>query len=181
MMEAVLAGYAQMENDIRKQRCTAGMRGALRKGLYIWDSKFGYKRPKKSSKRVTEPDIFDEPRASLLRRGMQLYSEGNTSLSELESIVRTVGVYSPRTGKAAAQSNAGARYLKTRTMQARSLTPGTAATVPRSARATHQHRDVQQDTRSKKTDSAKTSSLEHKRTNSSLCGTLFTALLAATN
>jgi site-specific DNA recombinase len=87
-----------MENDIRKQRCTAGMRGALRKGLYIWDSKFGYKRPKKSSKRVTEPDIFDEPRASLLRRGMQLYSEGNTSLSELERLSESWGLLS-RTGK----------------------------------------------------------------------------------
>jgi site-specific DNA recombinase len=98
LMETMLAGFAQFENEIRKQRCTSGMRGSLQKGLYIWDSKFGYKRPKKSTKRVTEPDIFDEPRASLLRKGMRLYAEGNTSISELEVLSEQWGLLS-RTGK----------------------------------------------------------------------------------
>lgn len=98
LMETMLAGFAQFENEIRKQRCTSGMQGSLRKGLYIWDSKFGYKRPKKSVKRVTEPDIFDEPRASLLRKGMLLYAEGNTSISELEELSKEWGLYT-RTGK----------------------------------------------------------------------------------
>ncbi len=98
LMETLLAGFAQFENEIRKQRCTAGMQGSLRKGLYIWDSKFGYKRPKKDSKRVTSPDILDEPQASLLRKGMLLYAEGNTSISELEKLSKEWGLFS-RTGK----------------------------------------------------------------------------------
>jgi DNA invertase Pin-like site-specific DNA recombinase len=98
LMETMLAGFAQFENEIRKQRCTGGMQGSLKKGLYIWDSKFGYKRPKKSTKRVTEPDVFDEPRASLLRKGMLLYAEGFTSISELEELSRKWGLFS-RTGK----------------------------------------------------------------------------------
>ena len=97
LMEVMLAGFAQFENEIRKQRCTTGMQGSLKKGLYIWDSKLGYKRPKKLAKRVTEPDLFDEPRASLLRKGMLLYSEGHTSISELESLSKEWGLYS-RTG-----------------------------------------------------------------------------------
>ena len=98
LMETMLAGFAQFENEIRKQRCTGGMRGSLKKGLYIWDSKFGYKRPKKLTKRVTEPDVFDEPRASLLRKGMFLYAEGLTSISELEELSKEWGLFS-RTGK----------------------------------------------------------------------------------
>jgi site-specific DNA recombinase len=98
LMETMLAGFAQFENEIRKQRCTGGMRGSLKKGLYIWDSKFGYKRPKKLTKRVTEPDVFDEPRASLLRKGMLLYAEGFTSISELEELSEEWGLLS-RTGR----------------------------------------------------------------------------------
>jgi site-specific DNA recombinase len=98
LMEGLLANFAQFENEMRKQRCTGGMRGSLKKGLYIWDSKFGYKRPKKLTKRVTEPDIFDEPRASLLRKGMLLYAEGFTSISELEEHSKKWGLLS-RTGR----------------------------------------------------------------------------------
>ena len=96
-MEGLLASLAQFENEIRKQRCTGGMRGSLKKGLYIWPSKFGYKRPKKLTKRVVEPDVFDEPRASLLRKGMLLYAEGFTSISELEELSKEWGLLS-RTG-----------------------------------------------------------------------------------
>ena len=97
LMETMLAGFAQFENEIRKQRCTGGMRGSLKKGLYIWDSKFGYKRPKKLAKRVTEPDVFDEARAPLLRKGMLLYAEGFTSISELEELSKKWGL-TTRTG-----------------------------------------------------------------------------------
>ncbi|HMO83193.1 MAG TPA: recombinase family protein, partial [Candidatus Paceibacterota bacterium] len=86
LMETMLAGFAQFENEIRKQRCTSGMQGSLRKGLFIWSSKLGYKRTKKKIRRVTEPDVLDEPTASLLRKGMMLYAEGNTSISELSRL-----------------------------------------------------------------------------------------------
>lgn len=98
LMETMLAGFAQFENEIRKQRCTSGMQGSLRKGLHIWSPKFGYKRIEKKIRRVTAPDVFDEPRASLLRKGMLLYAEGNTSISELAKLSKKWGLYT-RTGK----------------------------------------------------------------------------------
>ncbi|MFM2423765.1 MAG: hypothetical protein RLZZ70_152, partial [Candidatus Parcubacteria bacterium] len=94
LMETMLAGFAQFENEIRKQRCTSGMQGALRKGLFIWNPKPGYKRTKKLVRRVTEPDILDETIAPLLRRGMLLYAEGNISISEL---ARTTAKWGLRT------------------------------------------------------------------------------------
>lgn len=97
LMQGLLAILSQFENEIRKQRCVSGMQGSLRKGLYIWDSKLGYKRPEKEVRRVTEPDVLDEPRASLIRRGMMLYAEGNTSVSELSRLSRKWGLRT-RTG-----------------------------------------------------------------------------------
>jgi site-specific DNA recombinase len=92
LMETMLAGFAQFENEIRKQRCTSGMQGSLRKGLFIWSPKFGYKRIHKKVRRVTEPDTIDEPTASLLRKGMLLYAEGNTSISELARLSKKWGL-----------------------------------------------------------------------------------------
>ncbi len=98
MMEAVFAGVAQLENDTRKLRCTSGMSGAVRNGLYVWDPKFGYKRAKRESRRITLPDVQDEITAPLLRKGMLLYAQGNTSISELEKLGEEWGLRS-RTGK----------------------------------------------------------------------------------
>jgi site-specific DNA recombinase len=97
LMETMLAGFAQFENEIRKQRCTSGMQGSLRRGLYVWDSKLGYKRPKKKVRRVTEPDILDENIAPLLKKGMELYAEGNTSISTLGQLSKKWRLYT-RTG-----------------------------------------------------------------------------------
>ncbi len=94
LMETLLAGFAEFENDTRKARCTAGMQGSLRKGLWIWQSKFGYTRPKKITKRVIECDKLEEPRATLLRKGMELYAEGNTSINDLVRLSKEWGLYS---------------------------------------------------------------------------------------
>ncbi len=97
LMETMLAGFAQFENEIRKQRCTAGMQGSLRKGLYLWNPKFGYYRYNKVVRRISEPDLIDEATAPLLKRGFELYAEGNTSISELEKLGKEWGIRS-RTG-----------------------------------------------------------------------------------
>lgn len=98
LMETLLAGFSEFENETRKQRCISGMQGSLRRGLFIWNSKPGYKRPGKKTKRVMRPDVLDEPQASLIRRGMLLYAEGNTSISELATVSETWGLRT-RTGK----------------------------------------------------------------------------------
>ncbi len=97
LMETMLAGFAQFENEIRKQRCTGGMQGTVRKGLYPWNPKFGYCRGNKLVRRITEPDVPDTVSAPLLKRGLELYSQGNTSITELEKVAEEWGLRS-RTG-----------------------------------------------------------------------------------
>lgn len=97
LMETILAGFAQFENEIRKQRCIGGMQGVIRRGLYPGQTKFGYKRVEKDARRITVPDIQDETTAPLLRKGMLLYAQGNTSITELELLAKEWGLRS-RTG-----------------------------------------------------------------------------------
>jgi DNA invertase Pin-like site-specific DNA recombinase len=42
LMETFLAGYAEFENEVRKQRCTGGMQGRLREGIWCWWPPIGY-------------------------------------------------------------------------------------------------------------------------------------------
>jgi site-specific DNA recombinase len=50
----------------------------------------------KKIRRVTEPDVLDEPTATLLRKGMKLYAEGNTSISELARLSKQWGLRTRR-------------------------------------------------------------------------------------
>ena len=50
LMETFLAGYAEFENEVRKQRCTGGMQARLREGVWCWSPPIGYT----NSKRIKE-------------------------------------------------------------------------------------------------------------------------------
>src|SRR5262249_36767979 len=72
MTEAVLAGYAQFENDIRKQRCEAGMRRKLTEGIWPWCPPLGYLHAKRlTDRRKTRPDEPDPDRFDRLRQALK--------------------------------------------------------------------------------------------------------------
>jgi site-specific DNA recombinase len=84
MMETFLAGYAEFENEVRKQRCTGGMQARLREGIWCWSPPIGYKNSKRlTDRRKTIPDIPDEDRFSLIQRGLKLYKAGNHTITSL--------------------------------------------------------------------------------------------------
>ena len=84
MMEAVLAGYAQFENDIRKQRCEGGMRARIRDGIFPWKPPLGYVHSKnRTDRRKLMPDQPDPDRFALIQRGLRLYAEGNHTITAL--------------------------------------------------------------------------------------------------
>ena len=84
MMETFLAGYAEFENEVRKQRCTGGMRARLREGVWCWSPPIGYKNSKRiTDRRKTTPDIPDEERFQLIKKGLRLYKEGNHTITAL--------------------------------------------------------------------------------------------------
>lgn len=84
MMEAVLAGYAQFENDIRKQRCEGGMRARIRDGIRPWEPPIGYKQSKsRTDRRKLTPDVPDDARFYFIQKGLHLYMQGQHTITQL--------------------------------------------------------------------------------------------------
>ncbi|MEJ0091343.1 MAG: recombinase family protein [Limisphaerales bacterium] len=99
LMETFLAGYAEFENEVRKQRCTGGMQGRLREGVWCWWPPIGYTHSKRlKDRRKTTPDIADEERFFLIQKGLRLYQAGNHSITALAVESRQWGL-TTRTGK----------------------------------------------------------------------------------
>ena len=84
LMETFLAGYAEFENEVRKQRCTGGMQGRLRDGVWCWWPPIGYTHSKGiKDRRKTLPDTPDGERFHLIQKGLRLYQSGHYSLEAL--------------------------------------------------------------------------------------------------
>src|SRR5215831_4796756 len=68
LMETLLAGFAEFENEVRKQRCTGGMQGRLREGIWCWNPPIGYIHSKRiKERRKTRPDDPDPDRFYLIQ------------------------------------------------------------------------------------------------------------------
>ncbi|RJQ36868.1 hypothetical protein C4552_03200 [Candidatus Parcubacteria bacterium] len=100
MTEAVLAGYAQFENDIRRQRCEGGLRRRIEEGIRPWQPPIGYINSKKRlDRRKTIADEPDPERFFLVQRGLLEYSKGGYTIERLTQTYTDWGLRT-RTGKA---------------------------------------------------------------------------------
>ena len=99
LMETFLAGYAEFENEVRKQRCTGGMQARLREGVWCWSPPIGYTNSKRiKDRRKLMPDIPDEERFYLIQKGLRLYIKGNHTITSLAKETVDWGLKT-RTGK----------------------------------------------------------------------------------
>ena len=97
MTEAMLAGYAQFENDVRKQRCEGGMKRLIAQGIRPWPPPLGYVHSKeRHDKRKTEPDLPDPNRFPIIQRGLKEYAEGGVSIAQLTKMLNAWGLRSRR-------------------------------------------------------------------------------------
>jgi site-specific DNA recombinase len=55
-MENTMANIAQFDNDIRAERCTGGMKEAMRQGRYVWMAPIGYRNQKIADKATIAQD-----------------------------------------------------------------------------------------------------------------------------
>ena len=99
MTETMLAGYAQFENEIRKQRCEGGMQGKIKNGIRPWKPPLGYICSKqRTDKRKTVPDQPDVERFYLVQKGLKEYAKGNLTIQGLTSLYSQWGLRT-RTGR----------------------------------------------------------------------------------
>ena len=98
VLEAVLAGFAQFENDIRKQRCEGGMQRKIAEGIWPWQPPIGYTHSKKlTDRRKIRPDEPDAERFYLLQRGLKEYAKGTHGIISLTALLNSWGLKT-RTG-----------------------------------------------------------------------------------
>jgi DNA invertase Pin-like site-specific DNA recombinase len=69
LMETMLAGFAQFDNDIRAIRCVGGMERKLQEGLFPWRPPLGYQSASEQKAKKTQPDVPDPERFSIIKEG----------------------------------------------------------------------------------------------------------------
>ena len=85
LLETFLAGIAEFDNAIRKQRCSDGMLARINQGIYPWKPPIGYKcvNFKKHGEKKTYADPPDERIFPIIQRGLKEFAQGLHSQSEL--------------------------------------------------------------------------------------------------
>lgn len=90
LMETILAGFAQFDNDIRALRTVQGMEQRLREGIWPWKPPLGYLPPKIGKK--TQPDEPDPRCFEPIRKAWQMFATGAYTKADILRLLRTWGV-----------------------------------------------------------------------------------------
>ena len=106
LLETVLAGAADFDNAIRKQRCSDGMRAKINQGLYPWKPPIGYKchHFKKQGLKKNAPDSPDVVIFPIIQKGLQEMALGMHSKIELTRRLDELGLAKARGKKTVPQS-----------------------------------------------------------------------------
>jgi DNA invertase Pin-like site-specific DNA recombinase len=92
LMETILAGFAQFDNDIRAVRTVQGMRRKLQEGIFPWRPPLGYVPPTRTSEKKTEPDRPVQPVFGLLQKAWQELATGAYTKAEIGRLLASWGV-----------------------------------------------------------------------------------------
>jgi len=97
-IETVLAGAAEYDNAIRKQRCTDGMMSRINQGFLPWQPPPGYDclNSKKRGEKKTEPDPPNERLFPIIQRGLKEFAQGMYSQVELAQAMNKWGFENAR-------------------------------------------------------------------------------------
>jgi len=95
-METMLAGVAQLDNDVRSERTTVGMKAALADGRWMFSPPLGYRNVLDANNRK---NIAPDPeRAPLMRKAFELTATGLHTKTEVLRIVNDLGLRTTRKG-----------------------------------------------------------------------------------
>jgi site-specific DNA recombinase len=104
LLETILAGFAQFDNDIRAARCTQGMRRKIQEGIFPWKPPLGYKSANRPGAKKTLPDVPDQPAFSIIQAGLLEFAAGNLTKARLLRLFNARGLRSKHGNLLAPQS-----------------------------------------------------------------------------
>jgi DNA invertase Pin-like site-specific DNA recombinase len=92
LLETILAGFAQFDNDIRAARCTQGMRRKIQEGMFPWRPPIGYRSANRPGAKKTIPDAPDQPAFGLIQQGLEEFASGNVTKAQLQRLLTDRGL-----------------------------------------------------------------------------------------
>ncbi len=104
LMETILAGFAQFDNDIRATRTVQGMQRKIQEGIFPWKPPLGYKSATKDGSKKTAPDEPNQPVFGLLQNAWKKFATGAYSKADIRRLLDTLGVQTENRISMTAQS-----------------------------------------------------------------------------
>jgi site-specific DNA recombinase len=92
LLETILAGFAQFDNDIRAARTVQGMRRKIQEGLFPWKPPLGYVGAKQPGNKKTEPDQPDQPAFGILQQGWNELATGAYTKAQMLRLLTRRGL-----------------------------------------------------------------------------------------
>jgi len=91
LLETILAGFAQFDNDLRAARTLQGMRRKIHEGIFPWKPPLGYKGASQPSTKKMLPDEPDQPMFGMLQKAWQEYATGAYTKAEILRLLSARG------------------------------------------------------------------------------------------
>jgi DNA invertase Pin-like site-specific DNA recombinase len=104
LMETILAGFAQFDNDIRAMRTVQGMRRKIQEGIFPWGPPYGYLSSAVRGEKKTAPDKADPRVFPLLQRAWKEVATGAYTQAQMGRLMASWNLLSPRSKSFSPQS-----------------------------------------------------------------------------
>ena len=91
-METIMAASGQFDNDVRAERCSNGMREAMREGRYVWQAPVGYSNGARFNGR---PTIAPNEMALLVKKAFEMTATGLYSTEDVRRRMNIDGLQTP--------------------------------------------------------------------------------------
>src|SRR5439155_6256012 len=91
LLETILAGFAQFDNDVRAMRTVQGMRKKLQDGLFPWNAPLGY-RTVTGGEKKTLADEAVQPLFGLLQNAWKAFATGAYTKAEIQRLRTSWGI-----------------------------------------------------------------------------------------
>ena len=86
LMEVMLSGFAEFDNNVRTERSVNGMRERIKQGIWVWQAPLGYCRTEKAGNLVPDPKY-----APFIKLAFQEYSKGTYTYISLATFLNKRG------------------------------------------------------------------------------------------
>jgi DNA invertase Pin-like site-specific DNA recombinase len=92
LLETILAGFAQFDNDIRATRTLQGMRRRIEEGIFPWKPPLGYRKGERTGTKKTVPDQPDYPTFTILQQAWIDFATGKYTKAQILRLIKARGL-----------------------------------------------------------------------------------------